>query len=74
MISGSPRPKLIPGTHLKVKSINAKNIGLYKPIIKRGSSQKKSIISSEGEKLENGQEVEISTNLSKHVSVGFGQK
>ena len=39
MISGSPRPKLIPGTHLKVKRINAKNIGLYKPI-KRGSSQK----------------------------------
>ena len=52
MISGSPRPKLIPGTHLKVKRINAKNIGLYKPI-KGGSSQKKIHYIIRGEKVGN---------------------
>ena len=50
MISGSPRPKLIPGTHLKVKRINAKNIGLYKPV-KRGSFQKKIDYIIRGEKI-----------------------
>ena len=40
-------PSLIPGTHLKVKSINAKNIGLYKPI-KRGSFQKNPLYHQRG--------------------------